>query len=172
MKWIDWYTDLINFLRVTTGRNGLPLSYLCRHTNVQVKDIYNYFINEYVDKLALVGHAFTTDKAKVYTYILRFTSGNTVAETKMVAHAAENKFRLDFMALKDSYEVIGVHTVNVVKSNRVLDDFFYSDENKSHMWWGEFERQITKAFNTYNNLEKKSVCLNDMRLRILNRNIL
>ena len=40
------------------------------------------------------------------------------------------------------------------------------------MWWDEFERQITDAFNTYDYLEKMSIHSNDMILRILNKKIL
>ena len=40
------------------------------------------------------------------------------------------------------------------------------------MWWEEFERHITYAFNTYKYLEKRRIHSNDMRLHILNRKIL
>ena len=101
-------------MRAIKVRNGVPLSYLCRPTNVQSKTVYDSFIYEYVDKAPLVGQAFTTDAAEVHTYIVRFTSGNTVTEAKMVAHTAENNIRLDFIALKDHCEGIGVHAVNTV----------------------------------------------------------
>ena len=60
IKWIDWYPILINFLREIPGRNEVPLSYLCIPTNVQAKAVYEYFIDEYVDKMPLEGNAFTT----------------------------------------------------------------------------------------------------------------
>ena len=55
---------------------------------MQAKSVYDNFIDEYVYKGQLVGQAFTTDAGEVHTYIVRFTSGNTVVESKMVAHAA------------------------------------------------------------------------------------
>ena len=55
---------------------------------MQVKAVYNDSIDEYVDKAPIVGQAFTTDATEVHTYIVRFTSGNTVAEAKMVTHMA------------------------------------------------------------------------------------
>ena len=64
------------------------MSYLCRPTNLQEKSVYNNFIDEYIDKATLVGQAFMNDAEEVHTYIFRFTSGNTVAEAKIVAHAA------------------------------------------------------------------------------------
>ena len=112
MKCIDWYPTLINFLRETLGRNGLPLSYLCRPPNVKAKSVYNDIIDEYVYKASLVRQAFTTDSAEVHTYISRFTSGNVVAEANMAAHAAEDNDRIDYMAFKYHYEGVGVHAVN------------------------------------------------------------
>ena len=64
------------------------MSYLCRPTSVQEKYVYDNFIDEYVDKAPLVRQAFTTDTEEVHTYIVRFASGNTVAEAKMVAYVA------------------------------------------------------------------------------------
>ena len=46
IKWIDWYPTLKTFLRAITVSNGVPLSYLCRPTNVQAKAVYYYFIDE------------------------------------------------------------------------------------------------------------------------------
>ena len=111
-------------MKAIPGGNGVPLSYLCRPTNVQAKDVYEYFIDGYVNKAPLVGHEFKTDAAEVHTYIVRFTSGNTVAEANMVAHAAENNCFLDFMLLKDHYRGVGLHTVNAVQSDKVSNHFF------------------------------------------------
>ena len=79
MKRIDWYPTLINLLREIIRRNVVPLSYLCRPTNMQAKAVYKDFIDEYIDKAPLVGQAFTTDAAEVHTYIVRFASENMVA---------------------------------------------------------------------------------------------
>ena len=124
---------------------------------MQAKDVYDDFIDEYVDKEPLVGHAFMTDTAELHTYIVRFTSGNTVAEEKMVAHAAKHNGLIDFMALKYHYEVVSLHMVNAVQADKLLNDLFYSGEKKPRMWWDEFKRQITDTFNTYNFLEKRSL---------------
>ena len=124
MKWIYWYPTLINFLGVIPGSNGVPFNYLCIPTNVQAKAVYKDFIDECVDKAPLAGQVFTTDAAEGHTYIVRFTSGNTIAEAKMVAHTAENNGHINFIALKDHYERFGVHTVNAVKTDKVLNNFF------------------------------------------------
>ena len=143
MKWIDWYPTIINFLRESPARNGVPLSYLCRPTNVQEKYVYNNFTNVYVNNAPLVGNAFTTNAAGVHIYIARFTSVNTFAEAKMVAHAEKDNSRLEFMTLKDHLEVAGLHVVNAVQADKVLKILYYSGEKKPHMLWGKFERQLS-----------------------------
>ena len=56
------------------------------------------------------------------------------------------------MALKDQYEGVGIHAVTAVQADKV----FYSGEKKPHMWWDEFEIQLTNAFNICNCLEKRA----------------
>ena len=75
----------------------------------------------------------------------------------MLKNAQKNNGRLDFIALKNHYEGVGVHAVEIVKADKILQDLLYSGEKKPHMWWKEFERQLTDAFNTYDRHEKRSV---------------
>ena len=80
IKWIEWYTTFINFLRAIPGRNGTPLSYICRPVSMIVPTTgYGDFIEEYVDKAPLTRQAYLTDAAEVHIYIIKFTSGNPVA---------------------------------------------------------------------------------------------
>ena len=65
---------------------------------------YGDFIDEYVDKAPLTGKLYLTYAAEVHTYITKFTSGNPVAEAKMVQNAQKNNGRLDLIALKNHYE--------------------------------------------------------------------
>ena len=44
----------------------------------------------------------------------------------MVDHAEENNGCLDFMALKYHYEGVGVHAVNALQADKVLNQLFYS----------------------------------------------
>ena len=71
---------------------------------------------------------------------------NNTAEAKILPHAGSNDGRLDFVALKEHYEGVGIHSLDLVKADKVLDSLFYSGEKKPHMWWEEFEKQLTKAF--------------------------
>ena len=92
---------------------------------MQAKSFYDHLIDEYVDKAPLVVQSITTDAEEVHTYIVSFTSGNTVVDSKMVDYASENNGRLDLMALKDHSEGVGVHTVNAVQADKVLRNFLF-----------------------------------------------
>ena len=92
---------------------------------MQAKNIYDNFIAEYVDKAPLVVQSFITDSEEVHNYIVRFISGNTVAEANMGAHSVENNSRLDFMALKDHFKGVGVHGVNSVQADKLLNNFLF-----------------------------------------------
>ena len=93
-----------------------------------------------MDKSPLTGKSYLTNAAEVHTYIIKFTSGNPVAESKMVQNAQKNGVRLDFIALKKHYEGVGVHAVEIVKDDKTLQYLFYSGEKKQQMWWDELAR--------------------------------
>ena len=78
------------------------------------------FIDEYLDKAPLTGQVYLTNAAEVHTYIIKFTSGNTVAEAKMVQNAQKNDGILDSIALKNHYEGVGVHAIYIVKSDKII----------------------------------------------------
>ena len=105
LKWIKWYPTFVNLLSAIPGRNGIPLSYIYRPVSTIVPTTgYGDCIDEYVDKSTLTGPAYLTNAAEVHTYIIKFTSGNSVAESKMVHNSQKNDGRLDFIALKNHYE--------------------------------------------------------------------
>ena len=94
-----------------------------------------------------------------------------VAEAKLALHVDQKNGRSDINALKNHYEGVGVHAINFVKADKVLNDLFYSGEKPPHMWWDEFERQLTDAFNTYDRHEGRMVHSEYQKLRILNRKV-
>ena len=132
---------------------------------------YGDFIDEYVDKSHLTRQAYLTDAEEVHTYIIKFTSGNTVAESKMAQNSQNNDGRLDIIALKNHHEGLGVHAIDIVKADDIIQDLFYSGDKKPHMWWDEFKRQLTDAFNTYDRHEKRSIHSDNQKLLTLNRKI-
>ena len=77
--------------------------------------------------------------------------------------------RLDFIALNNYYEGVGVHAIDIVKADNIIQDLFYSGKKMPHRWWDEFKRQLTDAFNTYDWHKKHSVHSDNQKLRMLNR---
>ena len=67
----------------------------------------------------------------------------------MVQNFQENDGRLYFITLKNHYEEFGIHAVKHFEADKILQDLFYSGEKNPHMWWNEFERQLSGKFNTY-----------------------
>ena len=63
---------------------------------------------------------------------------------------------MDFIALKNHYKGVGVHAIDIVKDDNIIQNLFYSGKKNPHMWWGEFERQLTDAFNKFDRHEKRS----------------
>ena len=172
IKWIKWYPTYINFLHTITRRNGIPLSCICRLVSaILPTTVYGDFIDEYVDKAPLTGQAYLTDAVEVHNYIIKFILGNPVAEAKIVQNSHKNYVRLDFIALQNHYEGVGVHAVDIFKSDKIILDLFYSGEKNPHILWDKFERQLTDTFNTYDRHEKRSVHSYNQKLRMLNRKI-
>jgi hypothetical protein len=69
--------------------------------------------------------------------------------------------------LKDHYEGVGVHALDITRAESILSTLHYAGEKKTHMWWTEFEKQLTSAFVTYNKREGRVVHSQEMKLRIL-----
>lgn len=172
MRWEDWSPTFINFLRAQPGRNGIPLSYICRDYDQPLAYNPNLdFIENYILQAPLYGEAFTTDAAEVHTYLVNFMSGNATAEVKMLPYAQYSNGRLDYKSLKDHYEGVGVNSVSVLKAEETIRSLHYSGEKKPHMWWDEFEKRLTHAFTILDKNEGRSVYSDEMKLRMLTQKI-
>eukprot|EP00978_Attheya_sp_CCMP212_P023203 scaffold70488_cov59-Attheya_sp.AAC.5 len=90
-----------------------------------------------------------------------------MAEAKVEPDAELNDGRRDFRNLRDHYEGIGVHAVDITKADNDLQTLFYAGEKPPHMWWEDFEKRLTKAFTTYVKKEGRIVHSEDMKLRTL-----
>eukprot|EP00978_Attheya_sp_CCMP212_P037579 scaffold178764_cov38-Attheya_sp.AAC.1 len=169
MKWSDWYPTLKNYLRLIPGRDGVPLSYVVICSNDQADPaIHADFIDDYVSMAPLIGVAYTIDSAQVHTFITNLIAGNSTAEAKVEPDAELNDGRRDFQNLRDHYEGIGVHAVDITKADNDLQTLFYAGEKPPHMWWEEFEKRLTRAFtSTYVKKEGRVVHSEDMKLRTL-----
>ena len=172
MKWEDWCPTFINFLRSIPGRNGVPLSYICREFDKPMD--YNPavdFIENYVTQAPLYGEAYAIDAAEVHTYLVNYMSGNTTAEVNLLPHVNANDGRRDFKSLKDHYEGVGVNAVGVLEAEETIRSLHYSGEKKPHMWWDEFEKKLTHAFTIMDKKERRTVYSDEMKLRMLAQKI-
>ena len=57
--------------------------------------------------------------------------------------------------------------MEITKAEHTINFLFYSGEKKPHMWWGEFEKELSRAFAIYQRTEGRVVHSNEMKLRIL-----
>jgi hypothetical protein len=79
---------------------------------------------------ALDCEAFSIDSADVHTFIVNFIIGNDTAETKIQAYKGQNNGQLDFIALREHYEGVGLHALDITKAETILNTLFYSGEKK------------------------------------------
>ena len=167
-KWEDWYPTFLNFLRSIPGRNGVPLSYVCRDNDQPAGYDTNLdFIENYIHKTPLYGEAYMVDAAEVHTYLVNFMSGNNTAEVKMLPYAQLCDGRLDYKSLQDHYEGVGAFSLNLIKANQTINNLHYAGEKRPHMWWDEFEKGLTYAFTVVDKRERRVVYSDEMKLRIL-----
>ena len=168
-KWVDWYPTFLNFLRALAGVNGVPLIYIVRENTIPTihEDPNCDFLENYVKMTPHTGEAYTNDNLEVHTYITYFISGNSTAEAKLISHGRQNDGRADWIALKEHFEGVGVNSMEITKAEHTINFLFYSGEKKPHMWWGEFEKELSRAFAIYQRTEGRVVHSNEMKLRIL-----
>jgi hypothetical protein len=88
------------------------------------------FLDDHVSMAPLHGEAFTIDAADVHTYLVNFVAGNEMAEAKIQAYEAQNNGRLDYVALKEHHEGVGVHALDITKAENVLATLYYGGEKK------------------------------------------
>jgi hypothetical protein len=115
----------------------------------------------------LDGEAFSIESADVHIFIVNFISGNETAEAKIQVYEGQNNGRLDFIALKEHYKGVGLHALDITKAETILNTLLYSGKKKPHMWWEEFEKQLTSAFTIFNRIEGRIVHSDEIRLRML-----
>ena len=168
-KWGDWYPTFQNFLKSVPGMQGIPLSYVIRDNaaGAAADDPQLSFLDNFVQRAPLYGDAYSTDNSEVHTYIVYFTRGNSVAESKITSHGGNQNGRDDFIALKEHYEGVGINSVEVNKAENIIANLFYSGEKKPHMWWAEFEKVLNRSFAIVQKAENRAVHSNNMKLRIL-----
>ena len=69
--------------------------------------------------------------------------------------------------LIEHYEGVGIHAIDIREADEVLKTLFYAGEKPPHMWWSEFEKRLTRAFNAYVKRERRIVHSDEMKIRML-----
>ena len=171
MKWSDWKSTLITFLKSQPGRNSVPLDYVIRSdVNLAAGNMVN-FLQDYSNRAPLAGNAFNHDAAKVHSYLLRFISENNVAEQMILPYKDQNNGRVDFNALVEFYEGVAANAKATLAAETDVQDMFYAGEKPPHMWWDEFEVRLTNAFVIVDKDAGRQVHTDEMKLRPLNKKI-
>ena len=133
-KWHDWKPIFINFLCSIPGRDGVPLSYVIRTNDAPDPTPHLNFLDDYVAMAPLTGKTFAVDSKEVHTYIVKFVTGNHIAESKIQSHLADTNGRIDFQLLVAHYKGVGINSIDVLCAERIIETLHYSGEKKPHMW--------------------------------------
>jgi hypothetical protein len=57
--------------------------------------------------------------------------------------------------------------MDIREAGKVLKSLFYIGEKPPHMWWAEFEKRLTRAFNAYVKRESRIVHSDSMKVHML-----
>ena len=71
-------------------------------------------MDNYVVMAVLTGTAFEVGSAEVHTYLIKFISGNNAAESKIQRNDRHSNGCLDYIALKEHYEGVGVNAKDIL----------------------------------------------------------
>ena len=164
----DWKPTFLNYLRSIPGRDGIPLKYICREKDgADVATEHEDFLDDYVASASLEGNSYAINTVQVHTFLLNFVTGNNTAEAKIQGLSRPNDGREAFKRLVEHYEGVGINAIDIREADKVLKNHFYAGEKPPHMWWSEFEKRLTRAFNAYVKQEGQIVHSDSMKIRML-----
>jgi hypothetical protein len=76
-------------------------------------------------------------------------TGNNTAEAKIQGLMRLKDGREAFKRLVKHCEGVGIHAIDIQEVDEVIKTLFYGGEKPSHMWWSEFKKRLTRAFNAH-----------------------
>ena len=115
----------------------------------------------------LAGDSYVIDTAQVHTFLVNFVAGDDTAEAKIQGLLQPNDGREAFKRHVEHYEGAGIHAFDIREADKVIKNLFYAGEKLPHMWWSEFEKRPTRAFNAYVKQEGRVVHSDLMKIRML-----
>jgi hypothetical protein len=125
------------------------------------------FLGDYIAAAPLSGDANAIDTVQVQTFLLNFVTGNDTAEAKIQGLRRAIDGREALKRLTEHYEGVGIQAIDIWEADEVLKTLFYGGERPPHMWWSEFEKRLTGAFNAYVKCEGQIVHSDEMKIRML-----
>jgi hypothetical protein len=149
------------------GRHGIPLKYVCRDRDEPDPRANDDFLDDYVAMAPLGGDSYAIDTVQVHTFLLNFVSRNDTAETKIQGLTRPNDGRDAFKRRVEHYEGVGIHAIDIREADKVIKNLFYAGEKPAHMWYSEFEKRLTRAFNAYVKREGRVVHSDFIKIRML-----
>jgi hypothetical protein len=167
MKWEDWKPTFLNYICSISGRDGVPLEYICRDKDEADPTPNDDFLDNYVMMAPLEGDSYAIDTVQVHTFLVKFVLGNDTAEAKIQGLPRPNDGRDAFKRLVEHYEGIGIHAIDIREADEVIKSLFYAGKKPPHMWWSEFEKRLTRAFNAYVKREGRIVHSDSMKIWML-----
>ena len=149
IKWEDWKPTFLNYIHAIPGRDGVSLKYICRDKDEADPIPNEDFIGNYVAMAPLTGDSNAIDTVQIHTFLVNFVSGNDTAAATIQGLLRPNDGREAFKRLVEHYKGVGIHAIDIRKADEVIKNLFYAGEKPPHMWWAEFEKKLTRAFNAY-----------------------
>ena len=125
---------IYQFFRSIPGRNGISLGYVVRSNPLPDLTPNTDFIDDYMAMADLIDATYEVDNAEVHTYLVKFISGNNTAESKIQINDRHSNGCLDYIALKEHYEDVGVNAKGILQAESILEKVnLYGREVPSHV---------------------------------------
>jgi hypothetical protein len=67
----------------------------------------------------------------------------------------------------EHFEGVVIHAIDIREADEVIRSLFFAGEKAPHMWWAEFEKRLTRAFNARVKRGGRIVHSDSMKIRIL-----
>jgi hypothetical protein len=113
----------------------------------------------------MTGNSFAIDTAQVHRFLVNFVAGNDTAEAKIQGLRRANDGREAYKRHVEHYEGVGKHAIDIREADEVVMNLFYAGEKPPHLWWTEFEKRLTRAFNAYVKREGRIAHSDSMKIR-------
>ncbi len=85
----DWKPTFLNYIRSISGRDGVPLKYICRTNDEPDPTPHNNFLDDYVAMAPLNGNSYAIDTVQVHTFLVNFVSETTQPKRRFKVYCVQ-----------------------------------------------------------------------------------